>query len=112
MSVFVYRTMSQRDAEAAAKRRADIKAIETELFEFARATGGRFVLFGSSASDRVRFDSDVDLLIDFPDESVFAAWEAAELACAKRGVPLDALPLSWAKSGFLESIRGQMRSVG
>lgn len=37
-----------------------------ELRSYAIAVGGRFVLFGSAVAGRLKYDSDFDLVVDFP----------------------------------------------
>jgi hypothetical protein len=62
------------------------------LTEYARAHGGRYRLFGSAARGQISYDSDVDLLLDFPEEAFGEAWNFAETACRDRQSEPDLLP--------------------
>ena len=62
------RTLSQRKAEQVAAKMAALSVLERDLLAYARSAGGRFLLFGSAARGAMRWNSDVDLLIDFPSD--------------------------------------------
>ncbi|WP_046868648.1 nucleotidyltransferase domain-containing protein [Microvirga massiliensis] len=47
-------------------RASAVRAISEHLRQYARSKGGRFLLSGSTARGETRFDSDIDLLLDFP----------------------------------------------
>lgn len=48
---------------------SSVDLIKAELSNYSRHHGGEYVLFGSVARGEARFDSDVDILVDFPSES-------------------------------------------
>ena len=99
------RTLAERKADAAAAKAAALERLRPALTEAARRLGGRFLLYGSAAQGRLRRDSDIDLLLDFPDEaSTTAAWDAAERECASLGLECDARPLAWCSAGFLQHV--------
>jgi predicted nucleotidyltransferase len=60
-------TLSERKAAEAARRRDAVSALVPVLAEYARTHGGRFLLFGSAARGTMKYHSDVDILMDFPD---------------------------------------------
>ena len=99
------RTLPQRKAEAAAAKAAALDRLRLVLAEAARGLGGRFSLYGSAAKGKLRHDSDIDLLLDFPDDaSTTAAWDAAERECASLGLECDARPLAWCSAGFQQHV--------
>src|ERR1700759_5606677 len=74
-------TLPERKAAEAARRAAAVEALVPVLAAYAKAHGGRFLLFGSAARGAMKFDSDVDLLMDFRVEMLSEAWKFAEAAC-------------------------------
>jgi predicted nucleotidyltransferase len=105
-------TLTERKAAEAARRSAEVEALIPVLTAYAREHGGRFLLFGSGARGQMKFPSDVDLLIDFPNEAFAAAWGFAERACWDRGLEPDLLPYGGCKSDFLERIAVDVRVLG
>lgn len=105
-------TLAERKAAAVAAKVAAVEAVRLELGPVANSLGGRFLLFGSAARDELRYDSDVDLLLDFPDEATTsAAWSAAEQACAKHKLSHDIMPVSWCKDAFLQHVLPQSKPI-
>ena len=88
----------------AARRAAAVDQLRPVLADYARAHGGRYLLFGSAARGDMKFHSDVDLLLDFPDTDIDDAWRYAEQACWDLGLEPDILPLGGAKPEFLAHI--------
>lgn len=102
----VWITLTERKlARLAALRRA-LDDLRPALAAYGRAEGGRFLLYGSAARGDLRYDSDIDLLADFPNAD--AACRFAEEACWDRGLSPDVRPLSWCSAGFLQRIRPDM----
>lgn len=97
-------TLQQRKVAEADRRRRAVVELCRALTGYARENGGRFLLFGSAARGDMRYDSDVDLLVDFPDDRLHAAWRFAEDACWDRGLDPDIMPYGWCKAGFLAHI--------
>jgi len=97
-------TLAERKATEAGRRRAAVETLMPALAAYARAHGGRFLLFGSAARGQMKFDSDVDLLMDFPPDTLDEAWKFAEAACWDRGLEPDLLPYGGCKPAFLDHI--------
>jgi predicted nucleotidyltransferase len=97
-------TLSQRKAAEAERRQRAVDDLRVALTEYARAHGGRFLLFGSAARGRMRYNSDVDVLTDFPEAATSSAWNFAERACWDRDLDPDVMPRSWCKDDFLTHI--------
>lgn len=74
------------------------------LRDFALRRGGRFVVFGSVAEDRMSFESDFDVLVDFPPEVETAAVEFVEDLCRAHNLPADIHLKSLASERFLARI--------
>ncbi len=98
-------TVAERKAAEALRRTEAVETLLPVLAEYAKANGGRFLLFGSAARGHMKFHSDVDLLLDFPDDHLTAAWAFAETACWDRGLEPDLMPYRWCKPAFLDHIR-------
>jgi predicted nucleotidyltransferase len=75
-------------------------------------TGGRYLLFGSAARERLKFNSDVDLLMDFPEHALSDAWTFAETACWDLNLEPDLLPYGGCKPKFLAHIAADIRVLG
>jgi predicted nucleotidyltransferase len=97
-------TLTERKATEAARRTEAVEDLVPVLSEYARQHGGRFLLFGSAARGQMKFTSDVDLLMDFPPETLDEAWKFAEAACWDRGLEPDLLPYGGCKPAFLDHI--------
>lgn len=100
-------TVPERKAREAQRRRVAAQAVMTEAKTFASTKGGRFYVFGSVAEDRVRFDSDFDVIVDFPQAVEMEAFDFIEDACRRHQLPPDIHLKSWASEGFLGRIRGR-----
>jgi predicted nucleotidyltransferase len=104
-------TVPERKAREAARRRAAALDIMTEAREFARIRGGRFYVFGSVAAGRIKYDSDFDVVVDFPFGIEAEAADFVEEACQRRHLPSDVHLKSRASRRFLDRIRDQMVSL-
>ena len=79
--------------------------LRAELAGVAAALGGRFLLYGSAARGALRFDSDIDLLLDFPDDAATsAAWGAAETACSRLDLACGIRPVSLCGAAFIAHV--------
>ena len=105
-------TLTERKEREAARRQQTVAALVPVLAEYARARGGRFLLFGSAARGQMKYHSDVDLLMDFPAETLTEAWEFAEEACWDRGLEPDLLPYGGCKPNFLDHIAAGTKVLG
>jgi hypothetical protein len=102
-------TLKERKAAEAARRKGAVADLCPVLARYAREHGGRFLLFGSAARGDMRYDSDVDLLVDFPSEALDDAWNFAERACWDRRLEPDITPFSWCKGRFLERVTPDLK---
>ncbi len=105
-------TITERRAAEVARRRSVLPGLRARLAEYARAHGGRYLLFGSAARDALRHDSDIDLLLDFPIEAQPEAWRFAEVACWALDLDPDIQPMPREESAFLAYIRPQVVVLG
>jgi predicted nucleotidyltransferase len=97
-------TLPERKAAEAERRRRAVEDLRDALTAYARAHGGRFMLFGSAARGTMRYDSDVDILVDFPPDALDDAWSFAERACWDRQLDPDITPFSWCRGRFRERV--------
>lgn len=104
-------TVPERKAREAARRRAAAGLVMAEIREFGRLHGGRFFVFGSAAEDRMKYDSDFDVVVDFPASAETDAVEFVEQACQRRDLPTDVHLKSRASPRFLDRIRSHMVAV-
>lgn len=102
-------TLTERKEREATRRQEAVAALVPVLAAYARAHGGRFLLFGSAARGQMKFHSDVDLLMDFPEEALNGAWAFAEEACWGRKLEPDLLPYRWCKQAFLDHVSRDMQ---
>ena len=99
-----YLTLTEiKDAERQ-RRRGEVARLRGELAAYAAQHGGRFILYGSAARDTMRHDSDVDILADFPPDTLDDAWVFAEAACWRLGLTPDIRPMAWCSRTFLDHI--------
>ena len=101
-------SVPQGKAREAARRRAAAGRVMAELTACGTAHGGRFLVFGSVAEGRVRFDSDFDVVVDFPVDGEADAVAFVEDACRRQRLPVDVHLKSASSDRFLERIRGHM----
>ena len=76
-------TLAQRKRARVEEIRAGVASLREALAAYGRAHGGRFLIYGSAVSGRLHYDSDVDLLVDFPEPQTADAVDFVELACAR-----------------------------
>src|ERR1700761_5578904 len=99
-----YPTLTEiRDTERECKRTA-MARLREELAAYAAAHRGRFILYGSTARDTMRHDSDVDILTDFPPDALDDAWVFAEEACWRPRLTADIRPRAWCGPRFLDHV--------
>jgi predicted nucleotidyltransferase len=99
-------TISERKARGAAHRRSAAARVMDELKTYAGAHGGRFLVFGSVATGKVKFDSDFDVVVDFPGLEN-AAIEFVEDVCAANSLPYDVYARTTSSEAFLARIMPQ-----
>jgi predicted nucleotidyltransferase len=105
-------TVAERKAAEATRRQCAVAELRRALDSYARAHGGRFLLFGSAARGQKRYDSDVDILVEFPPDPQAAAWNFAERACWDRRLDPDVIGLAWCTDEFLASVRPGAEVLG
>jgi predicted nucleotidyltransferase len=98
-------TLKERKETERARRQAAVAVLRARLADYARAQGGRFLLYGSAARGTMRYDSDVDVLVDFPEETKAAAWDYAEEVCRELRLPIDVNYRDWCGAAFLAHIK-------
>lgn len=102
-------TISERKRREAARRSEAAARIASRLLEYAKAEGGRFLLFGSAARGTMRYSSDFDVLVDFPLDREPEAFRYLEELCDAEGLDLDALSLRTMSERFLERNEADLR---
>ena len=105
-------TLTERKAAVIERKRQALDTLRPMLADYARAHGGRFLLFGSAARDELRVHSDVDILIDFPRPLTDDAWIFAEEACRTYGLTPDIRPRGWCSPSFLQHIEPEIEVLG
>ena len=107
----MYPSLESRKKAEADRRGRIAETLATRLSKFARDHGGRFVLYGSLSRGEARYDSDVDLLLDFPPEHESAAWRAAEDICSELNIEADLKPVAWCDRAFVSRIMTSARII-
>jgi predicted nucleotidyltransferase len=97
-------TLAERKEAQVARIRSGLERLRIELADYARRNGGRFWLYGSAASGDVRYDSDIDILVDFAPDALSPAVVFAEQACTRFGLKPDVKPKSWCTDAFIRRI--------
>jgi predicted nucleotidyltransferase len=97
-------TLAERKAAEASRREAAADQVVRELQTYARKHGGRIVVFGSYAARRMRFDSDLDVLLDFPPDRTADAWRYAEDLAERHSLPVDIHDAGTSKREFVERV--------
>ncbi len=106
------RTLAERKTAKVAAKAAAVDELLRTLEHQAREIGGRYLLYGSAARGELRPDSDVDLLLDFPDgNATAAAWDFAEDECARLGLDCDIRPVAMCGLRFLAHVLPEARSL-
>ncbi len=104
-------TLADRKRRAVSEMSRAIEQLCADLKAYAVAHDGRFILFGSAASGRLKFDSDVDLLLEFSPAEESEAWRFAEDACWKRKLTPDVRPLRFCEDKFVKHILEAARVI-
>ena len=99
-----WQTVKAIKAAAVSKAIVGIDALKNDLLQYAVEHGGAFLIYGSAARSDMRFDSDVDILVDFPPSAEPAAWRFAEDACYRHGLVPDVRPKSLCADRFIHHI--------
>lgn len=97
-------TVKERKDRAIKRISDGVAALRRELDLYAKLNHGSFVMFGSIVRGDFRFDSDVDILVDFPEGGESDAWRFAEETCRKHGLLPDVRPKSLCEEAFINHI--------
>jgi predicted nucleotidyltransferase len=97
-------TLRQRKQERTEEIRAAFMRLRDDLIEYGRAQGGRFWIYGSAATGNLHFESDIDILVDFPAEKTAAAVGYVERRGADLGLRVDVQPKAWCSDEFLQRV--------
>lgn len=100
-------TLAERKATEALRRQRASDAVVQSLARYARDNGGRFAIFGSYASGTIRFDSDLDILLDFSADRTAEAWRFVEETCAQHDVSPDIHDARATKTAFVDRVLAQ-----
>ncbi len=105
-------TLPERRRRKLDAMRAALPGLDAALAAYARRHGGRFIRFGSSATERMRVESDVDILADFAEPLAVPACDAADALCVERGLVPDCRPAAWCSEALLARALGEGRVLG
>ena len=108
----LHRTIEQRKRDEAARRAALPNALRGRLEEFARRCGGRYLIYGSLARGAARYDSDIDVLVDFTPEFEAEAWRRIEAACAEERIEFRHQAVGVSNTSFLERALKEVEIIG
>jgi predicted nucleotidyltransferase len=104
-------TLKERKAREAARRCRAVAELREVLAAYAREHCGRYLLFGSAARGEMRYNSDVDILVDFRGEALDDAWNFAERACWDRKLDPDIIPFTRCKREFLARVTPDLQEL-
>jgi predicted nucleotidyltransferase len=82
-------TIAERKARKVEHLSSASREVMSDLRAYASAHGGRFLVFGSTARQELRFDSDFDVVVDFPPQFERSARDYAEGVCLDHRVHPD-----------------------
>ena len=105
-------TIEERKKSEAVRRRATAAEIMCALSEFAKEQGGKFLIFGSAARGTIGYDSDIDIIVDFPAEKEADACSYVERLCARYGLQVDLLSRRTTAKNFLDRISTDSMVIG
>ncbi len=97
-------TLTDRKRARAEEIRAGFDRLRRALADYGRAHGGSFWVYGSAATGDIHFESDIDIVVDFPPAAVSLALDFVERTCAALRLRADVQPKSWCTAAFLERI--------
>lgn len=97
-------TLDEQKRARVEEIRTDFARLRAELADYGRTHGGKFWIYGSAVTDRLHYDSDIDVLVDFDRSQTPAAFDFLESACTRLKLKLDAQPKAWCSPAFIDRI--------
>jgi predicted nucleotidyltransferase len=97
-------SIPERKARRAQQLRAAARSAMAELRAYAADRSGRFLVFGSAARDDMQYDSDFDVVVDFPAGSERAARDHVEFICQRFGLTPDVHLVSEASPALMSRV--------
>jgi predicted nucleotidyltransferase len=97
-------TLDDRKKARVEEIRAGFSRLRQELAAYGRDNGGEFWVFGSAATGRFHFDSDIDILVDFDDARLGRALDFVENTCLRLRLKSDVQPKDWCTTAFINRI--------
>jgi predicted nucleotidyltransferase len=97
-------TLLERKKARVEEIRAGFTRLREELAGYGATHGGRFLIFGSAATGRFHYESDIDIIVDFKGPPLRSALDFVESACARLRLKADIRPISWCTPAFLERV--------
>ena len=98
------RTLAERKTARTEEIRAGIERLRDLLAGYGREHSGRFWIYGSAATGRLHFESDVDILVDFEQSKTAAAIDFVERTCGDLQLKVDVQPKAWCTPEFLKKV--------
>jgi len=97
-------TLAQRKLARTDEIREGLARLRERLAEYGETHDGQFWLYGSAATGRIHFESDIDIVTDFDAEQTAAVVDFVEKTCAALRLKADVQPKTWYTSGYLKKI--------
>jgi predicted nucleotidyltransferase len=97
-------TIDERKARKVEDLHSGSRKVMSDLTSYALTHHGKFVIFGSTARGELRFDSDFDVVVDFPPQFERLARDYAERVCVGHGVRPDVHLKSEASAALMQRV--------
>jgi predicted nucleotidyltransferase len=97
-------TLDERKRARVQEIRAGFARLREALSQYAQEKGGRFYIYGSAARGTFHFESDIDILTDFPEAETSAALTFVEETASELRLKADVQPKAWCASAFLDRV--------
>ena len=104
-------TIAERRAGELARLAATVASVSAGLGDYARRAGVQFVIFGSVARGDFVGSSDLDVMIEGPEEHLRAARDFAEDICERNGLRHDIHLASEVSEPLMMRIRRDGRRI-
>ena len=105
-------SLAERKRREAERRREAVCLALSRMADYARRKKGRFLVFGSAARGEVRYDSDLDILVDFPPDREADAWTFVEELGSEVSVPFDIQSRVGADPRLIDRIESELVVLG